>query len=490
MKKYLVFILALIGTLEAIAQDLNSKRIQPYQENRMYWQYEGQPVLLIGGSNDDNLFQWTNKTLTDHLDLMVSVGGNYVRNVMSDRDEGNIFAFKKTNDGLYDLNTWNEEYWKRLEFFLEETAKRKIFVHLTLWDQYDLRAKAYEMKSTSPWNPKNNINYTESEFGQTWEDFFFAAEKGNETILKYQRRFVSRVLETSLKYGHVLYNICNENFTSFRWDNYWAQFIKETAESKGIKAQVTAMQMDAEATVRQVLGNPALYTFADISQNNQDALGLSGTAHMDKVLRLRQFVTAAGEMPMNNVKIYGSKDNVKEAGSEAEAIRHFWRNIFGGCASVRFHRNHHQNPSWGMGLTESAQKTISAARAFSEEFNVFNASLLPELISGVSANQAYCMGNPGVEYAIYLPEGGSVVFDPFVYTDEVEVRWFDVENSTFSNPKIYPVHWSAYPGMLKTQRNKGSVFLAAPTTNVFTYRNQWIALIKINLANKYDANRK
>ena len=479
MKNYFALILVFLISNGISAGDLNSNRIQPYAGNKMYWQYNGEPVLLLGGSNDDNLFQWTGKTLTDHLDLLVSVGGNYVRNVMSDRDEGNIFAFKKTKDGLYDLNTWNEEYWQRLEFFLEETAKRKVFVHLTLWDQYDIRGRGYEMKNTSPWNPKSNINYTESDGIQTWEDFFYAPEKGNEQVLRYQQRFVGRVLETSLKYGHILYNICNEGFTSFSWDNYWAQVIKETANARGVTAQITAMQIDAEATVRHVLGNPELYTFADISQNNQDALGLSGPAHMDKVLRLRQFVTAAGEMPINNVKIYGSKDNVREAGSETEAIRHFWRNLFGGCASVRFHRNQHQGSSWGMGLTESAQKTIRSARTFSREFGVFSTSPLPGLLTNVSANQAYCLGKPGVEYAIYLPEGGSVVLDPFVYTDDVEVRWFDVENASFLDPEIYPVYWSAYPGMLQTQKNKGSIFLAAPTSDVFTYRNQWIAIIKI-----------
>jgi hypothetical protein len=31
--------------------------LQPYAKNPRYWQYKGQPVLLLGGSKDDNLFQ-------------------------------------------------------------------------------------------------------------------------------------------------------------------------------------------------------------------------------------------------------------------------------------------------------------------------------------------------------------------------------------------------------------------------------------------------
>ncbi len=45
----------------------NKKRIQPYSENPYYWQHDGEPVLLIGGSSQDNLFQSEN--LEEELDL-------------------------------------------------------------------------------------------------------------------------------------------------------------------------------------------------------------------------------------------------------------------------------------------------------------------------------------------------------------------------------------------------------------------------------------
>jgi hypothetical protein len=35
----------------------DSARIQPYGTNPRFWQYRGQPALLLGGSKDDNLFQ-------------------------------------------------------------------------------------------------------------------------------------------------------------------------------------------------------------------------------------------------------------------------------------------------------------------------------------------------------------------------------------------------------------------------------------------------
>ena len=115
-------------------------RIQPYAKNRFYWQYRGKPVLLLGGSDDDNLFQWTGKKLTRQLDLLKSVGGNFVRYTMCDREEGGewgpapesvemVYAFRKVDD-RYDLNQWNDEYWRKFDNFLQETQRREIFVQI------------------------------------------------------------------------------------------------------------------------------------------------------------------------------------------------------------------------------------------------------------------------------------------------------------------------------------------------------------------------
>jgi hypothetical protein len=55
----LVFLFASLG---ANAGEMNEKDvddgIKPYSKNLWYWQYKGEPVVLIGASDDDNLFQW------------------------------------------------------------------------------------------------------------------------------------------------------------------------------------------------------------------------------------------------------------------------------------------------------------------------------------------------------------------------------------------------------------------------------------------------
>ena len=92
----------------------NPESIQPYSENPKYWQYKGAPVILLGASDEDNLFNHPDIWpfgLESHLELMAKNGGNYLRNTMSSRDYGNPWPFRANDEGLYDLNIWNEEYW-------------------------------------------------------------------------------------------------------------------------------------------------------------------------------------------------------------------------------------------------------------------------------------------------------------------------------------------------------------------------------------------
>ena len=67
---------------------LSGGGVRPYYQNPSYWQYREKPMLLFGGSDRDNIFQWAGDgtRLTDHLDLLAKCGGNYIRCTMSSRE--------------------------------------------------------------------------------------------------------------------------------------------------------------------------------------------------------------------------------------------------------------------------------------------------------------------------------------------------------------------------------------------------------------------
>lgn len=149
-------------TVPAVSAAAASDGIQPWSEDPRYWQYRGRPVLLLGGSKDDNLFQIPD--LKQHLDEMVNIGANYIRNTMSDRqDKGHeVYPFRQLPSGKFDLNQWNDEYWERFARLLRLTHQREIFVQIEVWDRFDYSRDNWE---PHPYNPRNNINYSYAESG-------------------------------------------------------------------------------------------------------------------------------------------------------------------------------------------------------------------------------------------------------------------------------------------------------------------------------------
>ncbi len=408
--------------------------IDIYKANPAYWQYNGKPVLLLGGSKDDNLFQIPD--LQEHLDEMAAVGANYIRNTMSDRkDHGfEVYPFKLRPDGKYDLEQWNEQYWQRFENMLRWTAQRDIIVQIEVWDRFDYSTRNWP---PHPYNPKNNVNYTyeQSGFVEDYPDhpgankqpFFFTTPKqrNNTVVFKYQQRFVDKMLSHSLKYDHVLYCMDNETSGDEAWGAYWAEHIRRRGAEAGKKVYVTEMwdawDLKAEQH-RRTFDHPDRYDFVDVSQNNHQ----KGQTHWDNFQWVRNYL-AKRPRPINTVKTYGA--DTGRYGTSRDGMERVWRHIIGGAASARFHR-----PDSGLGLGPEAKAGIKSLRMLTDAMNVFVCEPHNDLLSERSPNEAYCLANPGKEYAVYFPDGGEVTLDasaakkPALSGAEgpVKVRWLDI----------------------------------------------------------------
>jgi hypothetical protein len=417
---------------------MNKDRIQPYAGNPFYWQYKGKPVLLLGGSVEDNLFQIPN--IEAHLDLLRSVGGNYVRCTMSSRDEGDVWPFERDpQTGLYDLDRPGAEYWRRFERFLDLARERDIVAQFEMWDRFDFAREPWQH---NPYNPKNNINYTSGEAGlkeaisthpgRRENDFFHTvpALQNNQLVLQYQQLQVDAMLSISLQYPNVLYCMDNETNDSPEWGWYWARYIRAKAEKAGVGVEMTEM-WDAHNLLDGEHGAtfdyPEIYSFVDISQNNHRP----ANEHWENPQEIRRRLIASGHIrPMNSVKIYGA--NSGRYGSTRDAQERLWRNVFGGLASSRFHR-----PLSGLGLSEIAQAHIRSLRMLTDEMDVFICEPHNDLLRNRSWNEAYCTANPGVEYAVFFPDGGNVLLDVSAATGKsLTVRWLHVRQSQWAGEAL------------------------------------------------------
>ena len=402
-----------------------------------YWSHGDKTVLLLGASDDDNLFQWSAWDLTSQLDRLERAGGNIVRNTMSARKDFGfeVYPFHLVEDGTYDLNQWNKEYWNRFERLLVETAKREIVVQIEIWDwsdYTDLKAVGGEGHwNRHPYNPQNNINYNAEASGLATaypgypaaneHPFFYTTPKqdNNHTVLQYQQRFVEKLLEYTLKYGHILYCIDNETSGDLKWSTYWSGFIRAKASQQNKTVYITKLWDDWNLELEQ---NPKAfdqlnhYDFVDASQNTHN----SGPKNWDKFLFVKNHLSN-NPRPINTIKIYGADGNTF-GDSDQDAIERFWRHLLGGSAAIRFHR-----PDSGLGLNDKAMACIKTARKIETMVPFWSLQTYSNLLSDLTENMAYVAADIGRSYVVYFPNGGEATLDVSDAEYPLELFWFEID---------------------------------------------------------------
>ncbi|HUT87983.1 MAG TPA: hypothetical protein VMY37_00665 [Thermoguttaceae bacterium] len=460
-------------------------QIQPYANNPSYWQYGGQPVLLFGGSDRDNIFQWAldGTKLTDHLDLLRACGGNYIRCTMSSREytpEGYRwdllpYPFAKV-DGKYDLERWDDVYWSNLRTFLRETKQRGIIVQLEFWDRWNESGNSRQPRFGwyhSPWNPNNNSTYDWSDSpllkqGMTsfYNDFHMAAVTQDAALLPLQQRFVEKILDEVIggDFDHVLFQVDNESGIgdeTLEPDPYWARFARQHAKSRGSEDifvcssrrfhvptsyKTTAFQDWDNPEVRVPLVNPA-FNFCDISQNN----GTSGQTQYDNLLWYRSRVLEHGARPINHIKCYhfdwpigADFGTGRTSPGDAEAGAKLWRAVFAGAASIRFHRHTPTRPGGlreGFGLTAEGQRHLRSMRELANSVHLFSMEPRNDLLAKRVPNEAYCLADPERQYAVFFTgEGDSSVQIRLAQKERPWLlRWLDIASSRWEQETAIPV---------------------------------------------------
>lgn len=219
------------------------------REHPGYWSLDGETTLLLGGWNHGHNPFLDHSTLdgggyedtSSPAEIVAALGelaasrGNILRCVL---DPGVAagrqgFDFCRKVNGTYDLNHMEGPFWDRLDFFLRETEKRNIVVGLEIWDRFDWYDGGHEGWPGSPFNPRNNRNFTTASsglresysgngdqsgnpFGQTapgqtaYRNASPREQAQLDLVRGYQERFIDKLLSVTFTYGHVLYSVNNE----------------------------------------------------------------------------------------------------------------------------------------------------------------------------------------------------------------------------------------------------------------------------------------
>lgn len=300
----------------------------------------------------------------------------------------------------FDLTKFDDDYFQRLRTRVRAAGERGIYVSVMLFEGWGLmhgnrgrEAPAGWAWRGSPFHADNNINGINGDAdgdGITGEVHRLAIPAVNEI----QAAYIRKVVDTVNGFDNVLYEVINEGGDK-DWDWWVAKTIHDYERSKPKQHPVGITGHGAEK-LDSMLASQAEW----ISPGRNDGFGEDPPAwNGDKVSLL-------------------DTDHVWGVGGNDHWV---WKSF------LRGHNPIFMDPYDGSVLGtpwdpkwDSLRRNLGYTRRFARRMDL--AAMSPQ--DGLASSR-YCLANPGKEYLVYLPEGGTLTVDLSAATGELRGEWFN-----------------------------------------------------------------
>lgn len=308
--------------------------IKLHPKNPRYFIYKDKPTILVTSSEHYGGLYNLDFDFVKYFDELKDKGLNHTRtfsgiyheiegesfgligNVQAPRLEAYSCPFARSekpgaNDGgnLFDLDRWDEEYFKRLKIYFEEANKRDIIIEFVLFCSYYYNFYENDLWLISPLNDENNINSTEKILGHS------AHRLENKTILKYQRKMVKKLVEELNEFDNFFFQVLNEPWNDvipMDWQTNITSLIADTEKELPKKHLISWDVEGGFERIEKPLENISIYNFhygtSMAAFENQDleiAIGNNETGfsgHEDSTYRKQgwEFMMSGGAL-FNNL---------------------------------------------------------------------------------------------------------------------------------------------------------------------------------------------
>lgn len=268
------------GILSIIGDSLfaASRPIDLHPENPHYFLWRGKPTILITSGEhygavlnlDFNYTKYLQTLAKNKLNLTRTfAGGAYVepqgafniaRNTLAPAAGRFICPWARSNEPGYagggnkfDLNKWDEQYFKRLHNFIATASKYGIVVEMNLFCPF------YDESQwkLSPFNIINNVN----NIGNVARTNVYTLDK-HGGLLAYQEKMVRRIVEELKDYDNVYYEICNEPYfggVTIEWQHHIADVIMDAQKNHPYKKLISQNVANHKAKITNP--HPAISIF-------------------------------------------------------------------------------------------------------------------------------------------------------------------------------------------------------------------------------------
>ena len=247
-----IFCVALLAMIMNKTKAQTPLRLNP--ENPHYLEYHGKPLIMITSGEHYGALINPDFNYTAYLDALYGermnntrvfsgtmvertrdIGWMQSRNTLAPGSGKLLAPWARSSvpgyaggGNKFDLDKWDESYFKRLKDLLAKAASRSIMVEFTLFgNQYK-----DSLWMNSPLYPENNVQHA----GPSGKNSFLLFQTlKNKELLTRQEAFVRKVLKEIDEYDNLYYEICNEPYNEVtdtaavdQWHTHMAALIKET----------------------------------------------------------------------------------------------------------------------------------------------------------------------------------------------------------------------------------------------------------------------
>lgn len=341
-----------------------------------------------------------------------SAAWNTEANNQKTRHSVQPLCFARTGPGTaldgkpkFDVTKFDEAYFNRLRERVAALAAENIYVSVMLFEGWALQHDKSAWLG-HPLHASNNINGLDGDpdgDGRGIETHTLA----NPALTRIQEAYVRKVIDTVNAFDNVLYEIANESGAySTEWQYHLIRFIKEYEKTKpkqhpvGMtfqyardKAQRGSNRLLFESPADWISPNPDGGYRDDPPAADGSKVILNDTDHLWGIGGNQAWVWKSFCRGLNPLFMDPYDGTVLGPGGESK---------------------------WG-----PVRRSMGHTRQFAERLRLAAVQPLDAL-----ASTGYCLANPGVEYLVYLPEGGAVRVDLSAAPGPFAAEWFDPTKGT------------------------------------------------------------
>ncbi len=331
------------------------------------------------------------------------------------------FPWQRTGPGTaldgkpkFDLEKLNQDYFDRLRSRVVAAYDRGIYLSVMLFEGHGLHASlAPWCWDGDPFNANNNVNGID---GDSDGD-----GRGIETqtmqipaVTKIQETYVQKVIDTVNDLDNVLYEVVNESGGySTEWQYHIIEYVHDYEKGKPKQHPIGMTFQFARAEEHKGKNSALFDSPADWISPNPDGgyrddppvdgskVILNDTDHLWGIGGNQAWVWKSFCRGLNPIFMdpysetqYGENDSV-------------WTDHLTGNTVL--------DPRW-----EPIRKSMGYTLRYASRMDLASAEPHNDL-----ASTKYCLANPGVEYLVYLPDGGKVTVDLSAASGALTVEWFN-----------------------------------------------------------------